>query len=161
MCICNPAKSTPKNEKRAVNDSPLFKSGRSTRIRTLDPLLPKQVRYRAAPHSEKAMIQEHAIKVNFHVSTYTNNLRLPWHASVQYSKHITISCTFRSGANFISDALSHFFRSLCALRLYHHANQGFSAGGSNQRPPLQYQIPKETLQLRKGRVVALFCFFLL
>src|SRR3569832_2405928 len=102
----------------------------------MDPLLPKQVRYRAAPHSEKAMIQEHAIKVNFHVSTYTNNLRLPWHASVQYSKHITISCIFRSGANFFSDALSHFFRSLCAFRLYHHANQGFSAGGSNQNPSL-------------------------
>ncbi len=27
--------------------------GRSTRIRTLDPLVPNQVRYRAAPHSEK------------------------------------------------------------------------------------------------------------
>ncbi len=29
-----------------------FKLGRSTRIRTLDPLVPNQVRYRAAPHSE-------------------------------------------------------------------------------------------------------------
>ena len=28
------------------------KSGRSTRIRTLDPLLPKQVRYQAALHSD-------------------------------------------------------------------------------------------------------------
>src|SRR3954471_16781802 len=27
--------------------------GRSTRIRTLDPLVPNQVRYRTAPHSEK------------------------------------------------------------------------------------------------------------
>ena len=27
-------------------------TGRSTRIRTLDPLVPNQVRYRAAPHSE-------------------------------------------------------------------------------------------------------------
>ncbi len=39
------------NEKRAVIDSP-FKLGRSTRIRTLDPLVPNQVRYRTAPHSE-------------------------------------------------------------------------------------------------------------
>ena len=30
----------------------LFNIGRSTRIRTLDPLVPNQVRYRAAPHSE-------------------------------------------------------------------------------------------------------------
>ena len=29
-----------------------FKFGRSTRIRTLDPLVPNQVRYRAALHSE-------------------------------------------------------------------------------------------------------------
>src|SRR5450830_1467545 len=29
-----------------------YKFGRSTRIRTLDPLVPNQVRYRAAPHSE-------------------------------------------------------------------------------------------------------------
>ena len=31
----------------------LFNTGRSTRIRTLDPLVPNQVRYRAALHSEK------------------------------------------------------------------------------------------------------------
>lgn len=31
----------------------LFLSGRSERIRTFDPLLPKQVRYQAAPRSEK------------------------------------------------------------------------------------------------------------
>ena len=30
-----------------------FKFGRSTRIRTLDPLVPNQVRYRAALHSEE------------------------------------------------------------------------------------------------------------
>ncbi len=30
----------------------LRESGRSTRIRTLDPLLPKQVRYQAALHSD-------------------------------------------------------------------------------------------------------------
>ena len=41
------------NEKRVVLDNPFFLAGRSTRIRTLDPLLPKQVRYRAAPHSEE------------------------------------------------------------------------------------------------------------
>ncbi len=29
-----------------------FFDGRSTRIRTLDPLVPNQVRYQAAPHSE-------------------------------------------------------------------------------------------------------------
>ena len=29
-----------------------YKFGRSTRIRTLDPLVPNQVRYQAAPHSE-------------------------------------------------------------------------------------------------------------
>lgn len=34
-------------------DSPFFMCGRSTRIRTLDPLVPNQVRYRAALHSEK------------------------------------------------------------------------------------------------------------
>ena len=39
-------------KKRVVDDNPLCMTGRSTRIRTLDPLLPKQVRYRAAPHSE-------------------------------------------------------------------------------------------------------------
>jgi len=40
------------NEKRAVKDSPFY-FGRSTRIRTLDPLVPNQVRYRAALHSER------------------------------------------------------------------------------------------------------------
>ena len=41
------------NEKRVVNDNPFLFTGRSTRIRTLDPLVPNQVRYRAAPHSEE------------------------------------------------------------------------------------------------------------
>ena len=31
-------------------------SGRSTRIRTLDPLVPNQVRYQTAPHSDKLKI---------------------------------------------------------------------------------------------------------
>ena len=30
--------------------------GRSTRIRTLDPLVPNQVRYQTAPHSDKLII---------------------------------------------------------------------------------------------------------
>ena len=30
--------------------------GRSTRIRTLDPLVPNQVRYQTAPHSDKSYI---------------------------------------------------------------------------------------------------------
>ena len=30
--------------------------GRSTRIRTLDPLVPNQVRYQTAPHSDKSKI---------------------------------------------------------------------------------------------------------
>ena len=30
--------------------------GRSTRIRTLDPLVPNQVRYQTAPHSDKPCI---------------------------------------------------------------------------------------------------------
>ena len=34
-------------------DSAILIFGRSTRIRTLDPLVPNQVRYRAALHSEK------------------------------------------------------------------------------------------------------------
>ena len=35
----------------------LFESGRSTRIRTLDPLVPNQVRYQTAPHSELSLSQ--------------------------------------------------------------------------------------------------------
>jgi hypothetical protein len=42
---------------RQMNDSPSFKLGRSTRIRTLDPLVPNQVRYRTAPHSEDDIIR--------------------------------------------------------------------------------------------------------
>jgi hypothetical protein len=38
----------------AVTDSHFLMLGRSTRIRTLDPLVPNQVRYRTAPHSEEA-----------------------------------------------------------------------------------------------------------
>ena len=41
---------------RQMNDSPSFELGRSTRIRTLDPLVPNQVRYRTAPHSEDSII---------------------------------------------------------------------------------------------------------
>ena len=36
----------------------LLKLGRSTRIRTLDPLVPNQVRYQTAPHSEAQIINE-------------------------------------------------------------------------------------------------------
>jgi hypothetical protein len=38
--------------------------GRSTRIRTLDPLVPNQVRYRAAPHSEDNIIAQDTDFVN-------------------------------------------------------------------------------------------------
>ena len=40
------------------------KIGRSTRIRTLDPLVPNQVRYRTAPHSEDEIITRLSIHVN-------------------------------------------------------------------------------------------------
>jgi hypothetical protein len=53
------------NAKRAVKDSPFLETGRSTRIRTLDPLLPKQVRYRAAPHSEEYNYTASAIAGQF------------------------------------------------------------------------------------------------
>ena len=53
------------NEKRAVLRQPVFKVlGRSTRIRTLDPLVPNQVRYRAAPHSEDSILTLGALAVN-------------------------------------------------------------------------------------------------
>ena len=39
-------------KKRAVLKTARLCDGRSTRIRTLDPLVPNQVRYRAALHSE-------------------------------------------------------------------------------------------------------------
>src|SRR5450830_392903 len=39
-----------------------YKFGRSTRIRTLDPLVPNQVRYRAAPHSED---QDNTDRIDF------------------------------------------------------------------------------------------------
>ena len=41
------------NEKADCPKTARFNIGRSTRIRTLDPLVPNQVRYRAALHSEE------------------------------------------------------------------------------------------------------------
>ncbi len=45
-----------------INDA--FLTGRSTRIRTLDPLLPKQMRYRAALHSEKTALLFRYYEIN-------------------------------------------------------------------------------------------------
>ncbi len=42
--------------KKAHNVSFFIDFGRSTRIRTLDPLVPNQVRYQTAPHSDKLII---------------------------------------------------------------------------------------------------------
>ena len=39
---------------------PLDSVGRSTRIRTLDPLVPNQVRYQTAPHSAKVQLYQAA-----------------------------------------------------------------------------------------------------
>ena len=43
---------------KKAHESELFLMifGRSTRIRTLDPLVPNQVRYQTAPHSDKLQI---------------------------------------------------------------------------------------------------------
>ncbi len=45
--------------------------GRSTRIRTLDPLVPNQVRYQTAPHSDKSYIIDRTAWVS---STKAENL---------------------------------------------------------------------------------------
>jgi hypothetical protein len=42
----------------------VYLNGRSTRIRTLDPLVPNQVRYRTAPHSEKLHLTSTASCIN-------------------------------------------------------------------------------------------------
>ncbi len=49
--ICHINYAAQKEKRAVISDSPLI-IGRSTRIRTLDPLVPNQVRYRAALHSE-------------------------------------------------------------------------------------------------------------
>ena len=46
-------KKTPRNRSLEVF---VISCGRSTRIRTLDPLVPNQVRYQTAPHSDKSQI---------------------------------------------------------------------------------------------------------
>lgn len=51
--VQRPQMTKPVSEKSLAG---FFNAGRSTRIRTLDPLVPNQVRYRAAPHSENVKL---------------------------------------------------------------------------------------------------------
>ena len=62
-----------RNEKRVVDDNPFSVFGRSTRIRTLDPLVPNQVRYRAALHSEDSILTLGALAVNERASLIIHN----------------------------------------------------------------------------------------
>ena len=78
-------------------------TGRSTRIRTLDPLVPNQVRYRAAPHSEKR--------------NYTTS-----NAGGQFPAEIF--CLKRNAAG---NALRHFFSGFRVLGFHHYPDQGFCA----------------------------------
>ncbi len=55
-----------------------FKLGRSTRIRTLDPLVPNQVRYRTAPHSEDKhntrFIRDGQLKIEIRTLFFAKNI---------------------------------------------------------------------------------------
>jgi hypothetical protein len=54
----NSKKETPNKNAPQTGGLQGEKVGRSTRIRTLDPLVPNQVRYQAAPHSEAVILPE-------------------------------------------------------------------------------------------------------
>ena len=51
--------------------------GRSTRIRTLDPLVPNQVRYQTAPHSDKFIIIAATFARFLHVDIFLLNMTIP------------------------------------------------------------------------------------
>src|SRR5471030_2088098 len=105
--------------------------GRSTRIRTLDPLVPNQVRYRAALHSEDDIITAALISVN----------------DAQ-----TISAMPRarcSGGQLIVDLVGDTARHRGGVggvaRLDHHAYQRLGAGGADQHPAAVAQLALDLL----------------
>src|SRR3954468_20622120 len=87
-------------------------TGRSTRIRTLDPLVPNQVRYRAAPHSEK--------------ENYT--LPGPRGSILRGARRIYA----KLGVQLVRDAARHGCGGIGRLCFHHDADQRLGAGGADQ-----------------------------
>ena len=60
--------------------------GRSTRIRTLDPLVPNQVRYQTAPHSDKFLIIDRTMAARRcpaeNLASWARFWRAPWASAV-------------------------------------------------------------------------------
>src|SRR5450759_2110948 len=105
------------NEKRAVKDSPFY-FGRSTRIRTLDPLVPNQVRYRAAPHSED--VKSYSIRAYRSIRN-------------RVLKRKRLDCVFLRGKRYlVRNTPRHCVRNIRTFRLNHYSDQWLGTGGTDQ-----------------------------